>query len=185
MSAEPFSPDDLPQPPFETARLRLRPYKLSDAAEVYAALDLHPDVWRFDPGHPTTLVQRRAIIRHYAALHDHFGFGPCGAWLKDGTFVGQGGLNPYIYDERDGTRTAVFEVMYKLARPFWGQGYATEIARFWVDFAFRQVRLPVLKICPVRENVASVAVLQRLGATFEDDWLDETTVIATIMPPPN
>lgn len=151
---------------------------------VHQALDLDEDVWRFDPGAPGTLRQRRKTIRHYAALHAQFGFGPCGAWRKDGTFVGQGGLNPYVYDERDGTRTVVFEVMYKLARPFWAQGYATEIARFWVDFAFREVRLPYLKICPVRANAASVAVLQRLGATFEDDWLDDATVIATLVPAP-
>ncbi|MEM9359080.1 MAG: GNAT family N-acetyltransferase, partial [Pseudomonadota bacterium] len=70
----------------------------------------------------------------------------------------------------------------KVARAFWRQGYATEIARYWVEFAFTQLRLPCLKVCPARNNLASIGVLRAVGATFEDDWLDEDTVIATITP---
>jgi len=182
MDKGPFSPDLLPQPPFRTERLILRSYTDADAPEVHGVLDFDPEVWRFDPGYEPTLDDRRDVIADYETLRGHFGFAPCGAWRHDGTFVGQGGLNPYVYDHRDGSRTVEFEVTYKVARRFWRQGYATEIARFWVDFAFRQVRLPRLLVCPERENVASVAVLRGLRATFEDDWLDDATVIATILP---
>jgi ribosomal-protein-alanine N-acetyltransferase len=183
MSDTSYDPDLLPQPPFTTARLVLRPFLAKDAAVVHQALDTDPEVWRFDPGYAPSLRERRAMIRHYAALRTQFGFAPCGAWARDGTFVGQGGLNAYLYDQRDGSRSVEFEVMYKLARPFWRQGFALEVARFWTEFAFRQVRLPQLKICPARANAASIGVLRALGATFEDDWLDPDTVIATILAP--
>ncbi len=179
---QPYSPSQLPAAPFQTERLVLRPYTIEDADAVRSALDLDPEIWRFDPGFERSLAQRLDVFERYRMLHRQFGFGPCGAWLKDGTFVGQGGLNPYIFDQRDGTRTVEFEVMYKVARAFWRQGYATEIARFWVEFAFTEVRLPCLKICPARDNLASIGVLRAVGATFEDDWLDEDTVIATITP---
>jgi RimJ/RimL family protein N-acetyltransferase len=83
-----------------------------------------------------------------------------------------------VYDHRDGSRTVEFEVMFKLGRAYWGHGYATELAEFWLDFAFREVRLPQVLVCPLRANHASVMVLERLGAEFEDDWLDEAVTIA-------
>lgn len=176
-----FAPEHLPQPPSATARLLLRPYEDADADDAHEALDRDEDVWRFDPGYAPALSHRLANIRRYAALHEHFGFGPAAAFLRegDGTLIGQGGLNPYVYDHRDGSRTVEFEVMYKLRRSAWGQGCATELASFWLDFAFREVRLPRVIVCPEKANVASLRVLERLGAEFEDDWLDQATVIAS------
>ena len=174
----------IPRGPFETDRLLLRCYEEADAELVHRSLDLDPDIWRFDPGFERTLGDRKKVLSCYACLHAQFGFGPCGAFNKeDGCFVGQGGLNPYIYDHRDGSRTVEFEVMYKVAKPFWRQGYALEIARFWVDFAFKEVRLPRLCTAPVRANIASVGVLAKLGCHFEDDWLDPETVIGILENP--
>ncbi|GLQ56089.1 GNAT family N-acetyltransferase [Devosia nitrariae] len=183
MEAQVYHPAHAPKPPFETERLMMRPYVVEDAEIVHAKLDTDPEVWRFDPGRERSLDERREVIMRFAMLHRQFGFGPCGAWGRDGTFIGQGGLNPYLYDHRDGTRTVEFEVMYKVARPFWRQGYATEIARYWVDYAFAHMRLPRLFIAPARANAGSVAVLRALGASFEDDWLDENAVIASLYPP--
>ncbi|MEO1017466.1 MAG: GNAT family N-acetyltransferase [Pseudomonadota bacterium] len=181
MTDQSYDPRHLPQPPYKTGRLVIRPFAESDAAIVHATLDTDPEVWRFDPGFERTLDERRAMLAQFRSLERQFGFGPCGAWAKlDGTFIGQGGLNPYVYDHRDSTRTVEFEVMYKVARRHWRKGYAIEIARFWVDFAFRHVRLTRLLVAPSRDNIASIAVLRALGATFEGDWLDESSLIATI-----
>ncbi len=150
---------------------------------MHPALDSDPEVWQFDPDHERSLDERRRVIARFSALRAQFGLGPCGAWAKDGSFVGQGGLNPCIHDHRDGTRTVEFEVMYKVAGAHWRRGYATEIARFWTDFAFTQVNLPRLLVAPARDNAASIGVLRALGATFESDWLDEGTVIATLTNP--
>lgn len=176
----PFDAAQLPEPPWFTPRLLLRPFVESDLEDAHRVLDGDAEVWRHDPGYAPSRTDRLGNVRRYGALRDQFGFGPAAACLRDdsSTLVGQGGLNPYVYDHRDGTRTVEFEVTYKLGRAYWGQGYATEIARFWLDFAFREVRLPRVLVCPERANGASVRVLGRLGATFEDDWLDEATVIA-------
>ncbi|MEL6167723.1 MAG: GNAT family N-acetyltransferase [Pseudomonadota bacterium] len=180
-----YEPSELPAPPWRSPRLILRPFDHMDALAAHAAFDSDEAVWKFNPGYAPTLEHRKATITRFSMLHRQFGFGPCAAFLPDeggaeGVLVGQGGLNPYIYDQRDGSRTVEWEVMYKLARPYRGKGYATEIAQFWVEFAFEVVRLRRLHICPVKANSASIAVLQRLGARFEDDWLDPDVVIATI-----
>jgi RimJ/RimL family protein N-acetyltransferase len=183
----PYTKAELPAPPWQTERLVLRPYVEGDAEQAHAAFDHNEEVWRYDPGFAPTFEQRRAHIARFMNLRSQFGFAPCAAFVRDekapcseGPLIGQGGLNPYVYDQRDGSRTIEFEVMYKLAAPYWGRGYATEIAGFWIRFAFEHVRLNRLLICPVKANRRSIAVLRRLGATFEDDWLDENTVIARI-----
>lgn len=182
MAEQDYDPDLLPKPPFRTERLVLRPYASEDVEAVHAALDLDSEVWFFDPGYAPSLHDRRENIARYAMLRQQFGFAPCGAWSMDGVFVGQGGLNPHVFSHRDGSRSVEFEVMYKVARAFWRQGFAKEIARFWVDFAFRQVGLSRLITCVDRENVASVGVLRALGATIADDWLEDDTLIGTILP---
>lgn len=176
--------DDLPAPPFHTERLLLRPYAGSDAGTVHAVLDLDPEVWRHDPGHERSLDERREVIATFAALHRQFGFGPCGAWRRsDGAFVGQSGLSPHLFEHQDGQRLVEFEVMYKVAQPFWRQGLAGEMAAFWADFAFRTVGLGRLVTCIDRDNAASIATQRRLGAVIVDDWLDSTGMVATLTAP--
>lgn len=96
---EPFSPSQLPQPPYQTARLVIRPYEGSDAQVANAALDQDSEMWRFDPSYEQTLTERRQIIARFRIAHHQFGFAPMAAFSQDdGMFVGQGGLNPYVYD---------------------------------------------------------------------------------------
>ena len=142
------------------------------------------------PGDAPTVRERQHNIARYAILWSQFGLCPCAAFLVTlegdaGLLVGQAGLNPYVFDHRDGSRTLEFEVMYNLARPYLGQGYAPEIARFWVRFAFEHVCLPRLYIGPERANAHFVRVLERLGARIEDDWPDPDIVIATLERPPH
>lgn len=168
---------------WHTERLHLRPYVDADAPAAHALLDTDPKVWRFDPGHARDLAARRETIQRYGHLWRQFGFGPAAAFeARTGALVGQGGLNPYLFEHRYGTQTVEVEVMFKLGRGHWGQGYATEIARFWADFAFAELRLARLISCPAAANVASIAVLERLGCAIEPDWLEPDTVIATLTP---
>ncbi|MEM6355920.1 MAG: GNAT family N-acetyltransferase [Pseudomonadota bacterium] len=169
------------RPVFETARLLIRPFGAEEAEAAHAAFDHDEEVWRFDPGHAPTLDERREKIARHSALWTQFGAGPAGAWCREtGALVGQGGPNPYLYEHRDGSQTVEFEVMYKLARPFWGMGYATEIARFWVGHCFEVLKLRRLCIGPDRANTRSVAVLERLGARISDDWLEPESVLGII-----
>ena len=52
---------------------------------------------------------------------------------------------------------------YAVARPAWGQGLASEGAKRMVEFAFDDLALDRLQASPLRENPASVRILERLG----------------------
>jgi len=52
---------------------------------------------------------------------------------------------------------------YYLARPYWGQGLATEASRAFVDYGFRDLDLSRIEAGVNANNVASIRVLQKLG----------------------
>ena len=57
------------------------------------------------------------------------------------------------------------EIFYSLVPGFWGKGYATEAARAVVDNALGPLGLPEVLAEVDEGNVASVAVIKRLGMT--------------------
>lgn len=59
------------------------------------------------------------------------------------------------------------EIGFELDRQYWHQGYATEAANAVLEFAFTRLNLPQVRAHCVSENLASAAVLRRLGMTFE------------------
>lgn len=168
----------------ETERLKLRPLRLEDAAYLSDLFDADPEVWRFDPGYAYSLDERIEVIEHYIQQYEIYGFGCFGIERKpDLTLIGQCGLNPHEFEDKNGNITAEFEVMYKLGRAYWHQGYATEAAQAWVEYAFAVVGLKRLVVCPDKANIASVRVLEKLGFRIEDDWLEPETVLAFLESP--
>jgi ribosomal-protein-alanine N-acetyltransferase len=55
------------------------------------------------------------------------------------------------------------EVLYALDRPFWGQGLATEVARFSVNYGFEMLGMKEIIGLVVPENIASARVLEKAG----------------------
>ena len=64
------------------------------------------------------------------------------------------------------------EVGWRLARPAWGHGYATEAARAALDYAFGPAGLDEIVSFTTRTNARSRAVMDRLGMTHDpaDDF---------------
>lgn len=84
-----------------------------------------------------------------------------GLWLiyeKNGTkLVGTAGLRP-LHD-------VGLEIFYSLVPGSWGKGYATEAARALMDSALGPLGLPEVLAEVDEGNVASAAVIKRLGMT--------------------
>jgi [ribosomal protein S5]-alanine N-acetyltransferase len=163
----------------ETERLKLRPLTLDDAELLHQLCDMDPEVWKFDPGYARALNERIELIDRRLQQYQTYGFGCFGIEHKsDLKLIGLGGLSPHEFENRDGSVTNEFEVMYKLGKAHWGQGYATEASQAWVKYAFEVVGLKRLVVCPHKANVASVRVLEKLGFSVEEDWLEPESVLA-------
>ncbi|HEX5403114.1 MAG TPA: GNAT family N-acetyltransferase [Pseudonocardiaceae bacterium] len=58
------------------------------------------------------------------------------------------------------------EIGWALRREFWGRGYASEIGRAGLAFAFDVLNVQAVVSCTVRHNVRSRAVMERIGMRY-------------------
>jgi ribosomal-protein-alanine N-acetyltransferase len=147
--------------PLETERLRLRPV-VADDLDHFAALYRDPDVMRFiGTRGPLTREQTRERLDFMLDHWRQHGFGMWSLWRKaDGAFVGRCGMR-YLEESPE------VELGYTLARPFWGQGFATEASRAVVRYAFDVLKLDRLVAVADPANTASVNVMKKIGMAFE------------------
>jgi RimJ/RimL family protein N-acetyltransferase len=144
----------------ETARLLLRQWRADDS-NPFAALNADADVMQFFPARLSELDSNAHMQRISAAI-DERGWGLWAVELKaTKEFAGFTGLNiPFFPDLPFYPCT---EIGWRLARQFWGQGYATEAAQASLKFAFKNLGLEeVVAFTPVL-NLRSSKVMQRLG----------------------
>ncbi|WP_374772124.1 GNAT family N-acetyltransferase [Streptomyces sp. NBC_01310] len=145
-----------------TERLVLRGWRESDL-EPWAALNADPEVREYFPG-VLTREQSEASAARFQADIDQRGWG---WWAVEvaatGEFIGFAGLDPV---DEDMPFTGV-EAGWRLARPAWGHGFATEAALAAVAFGFETLALPEVLAVTTATNVRSQAVMRRIGMTYD------------------
>lgn len=147
----------------ETTRLRLRRLRASDEPDLIA-LDSDPDVMRYvgSPAGVKPLAETVERVRQRVGT-DH---GPIGFWRvesrTDGTFYGLGALLRMPTGDD-------IELAYRLARPAWGQGIASEAGAALLEYAFRTLALPRVVAVTYPENRASQRVLEKIGFARQGD----------------
>jgi [ribosomal protein S5]-alanine N-acetyltransferase len=141
----------------ETRRLRLRRLRPSDEADL-VALDSDPDVMRYVGSPAGVKSEEETVERARQRIGgDH---GTIGFWRiesrADGTFYGLGALIRMPTGDD-------IELAYRLMRPAWGQGIASEAGAALVEYAFGTLGLPRLVAVTYPDNRASQRVLDKLG----------------------
>ncbi|HYU31467.1 MAG TPA: GNAT family N-acetyltransferase [Thermoanaerobaculia bacterium] len=146
-------------PILETERLWLRSFRASDF-EDFAAMNADPEVMRFVGGP----WDRGRAWRHLAYLLGYPQLGRPGMWAVEqketGAFVGMVG-----FSEPEGWPG--FELAGRLARRWWGHGYATEAARTALVYAFTILQKDRVISLVRPENRASIRVVERLGESLQ------------------
>jgi len=147
-----------------TERLVLRPVTTDDHAALLAHWT-QPDVRRFlFDGAALSAAEVTETIGESVADFAARGYG---IWLIElgsgaalagsAPLVGTAGLRPL---EESG-----LEIFYSLAPGAWGRGYATEAARAVMEYGLGPLGLPEVLAEVDEGNIASVAVVKRLGMT--------------------
>ncbi|MEE1783713.1 GNAT family N-acetyltransferase [Streptomyces sp. SP17BM10] len=157
----------------ETPRLILRRWREEDVAPM-AAINGDPEVMRWiADGRPLAEADTRRFTALVEQRWDEQGFGLFALEVREtGELAGFTGLAvPHFLPE---VLPAV-EVGWRLARTFWGRGYATEAAREAVRFGFEDCGLDRLVSIAQIGNTASEHVMDKLGMVVER----ETTTPAT------
>jgi RimJ/RimL family protein N-acetyltransferase len=145
-----------------TPRLILRTFR-EDDLPAYAALNAHPEVVRWLGG-PLTREHSDSIAEWAQELYADEGIGLLAVERQeDGAFLGMCGLHHQASYPDD------VEVGWRLSYEHWGHGYATEAATGWLDLAFGPLGLERVISITVPPNVRSLAVMRRLGMTFDHE----------------
>jgi len=147
-------------PVIETARLRLRQWRGSDAAP-YAAMLSDPGTARFITVDGKPVVDAMTGWRHAVVMAGHWVLHGAGMFVVEEKASGQfaGRVGPWSPPGWPG-----FEVGWGIASGFRGKGYAVEAARASIDWAFATFEIDRIVHCIDRENAASQGVARRLGA---------------------
>jgi len=153
----------------ETARLVLKKFSLADAPGFYE-LNLDPEVLRYTGDTSfSSVAEAEAFIRGYTH-YERYGYGRWSVFIKEtGEYAGFCGLNnrPEL-DEVD--------VGFRLLRRYWGKGYTTEAARGSIEYGFEAFGLERIVARAMRENRASIRVIEKLNMHFEKEFFENGAI---------
>ena len=145
--------------PLNGPRVLLRGWRPSDLAPC-AAMNADPEVMRYFPA-PLTRTENDLMVQRIVAHFAEHGFG---LWVLEVPgvlpFAGFVGLLQVGFEAHF---TPAVEVGWRLVRPAWGHGYATEAAQCALQHAFTTLQLKQIVSLTVPANKPSQAVMQRLG----------------------
>lgn len=150
-----------PFAPLSTARLDLVALSLEDAPAIFAYAS-DPEISRLVawPRHETIETSRRSVARSLIgyAQGGHY------EWAlkrrSDRVFIGTCGFGEIDFVQ------GVGDMNYVLARPHWGQGFATEAAAAVLQFGFARLGLRIIEANAFPENIRSSRVLFKLGMQY-------------------
>jgi RimJ/RimL family protein N-acetyltransferase len=156
-------------PELSSPRLLLRQWNSADY-HPFAALCADPEVMQFFISSVIDSATAHAKIDKWSRLLAINGWGFWALESKtDREFVGFAGLQ---VPAQDHPYMPCVEIGWRLARKFWGRGYATEAARTVLDYAFENLSMIDVIATTAVGNTRSNAVMERLGmhgpeATFQ------------------
>ena len=171
-NSPPFDLDYICQVPFslkkditlkyiiETERLLLREITLKDSGDLFI-LHSDPKVQRYT-GEPVvaSLDEMERAIRARINNYSKYGYGRWATFLKkDMQFIGWAGL-AYLpeFDEID--------IGYRFLTEYWGNGLATEASFAILEYGFRKLKLKRIIALAMKDNLASIRVMQKIGMKF-------------------
>lgn len=142
-----------------TPRLRMRCWTDADR-EPFAAMNADPEVMAYFPA----LIARADSDAGIDVWLGQFAANGWGNWAlerrEDGTFIGYTGLT---VPRRVLPFSPCVEIGWRLARPYWSAGYATEAATEALRIGFDDIGLNEIVSFTALPNRRSRAVMERIG----------------------
>jgi RimJ/RimL family protein N-acetyltransferase len=138
--------------------------------DALARLHAEETFWRYPFGRGWSRGETEAFLERTLARYADPGLGVCAVVVRaTGELAGWAGLAvPQFLPEI----LPAVEVGWRLGNQFWGRGYATEAGAEWVRHGFDVLALDEIVSIYEPDNLASGAVMKRLGFTLERDTVD-------------
>lgn len=147
----------------ETNRTNMCPLGANDAEHFYQ-LNQDPQVLKFTGDQPFDSIEAaRSFLKNYDQ-YQKYGVGRLA--VKDKStheFIGWCGLK-YSPDAHE------YDIGFRYFRRYWNKGYATETAQKCLDYGFDTLQIEEIVGRAMKDNIASIKVLRKLGMTFKETF---------------
>ena len=155
---------DMVTPVLDSNRLVLRPFKKSDANDVYKCWESDPDVakYMFWTSH-NDINKTKEWIDFEIGQIENEGWYRFALVLKENNEL-IGTVILYYDDEVD-----CYEIGYNLGKEYWGKGYGTEAVSKVIEFAIDKLGITEIVGRFAKENIASGKLLYKVGFIYEKD----------------
>jgi len=148
----------------ETDRLLLREFILDDAEKFYQ-LNLNPNVIKYT-GNASfkSIEEAKSFLENYKDYKTN-GYGRWAVINKESNeFIGWCGLK---YGELKNET----DIGFRFFEEEWHKGYATESAASCLKYGFEVLKLNRIIGRAMKENTASIKVLEKIGLVYETDCI--------------
>jgi len=159
---------------FETERLQVRHLTPADLDDL-AALCADPVAMQYmDDGSTLDRATCAKWIDVCQQKYAERGYGTSGVFEREsGAFVGFCGVIRAPENDFD-------EIIYALAQPYWGRGYATEVAVRMLDYVFDVSELDTIYATIDSKNAVSLRMMDKLGFSFVRDEVEDDGAITKV-----
>ncbi len=149
----------------ETDRLKIRIFEMDDVEPMLRIFG-DVEVMHFGDGIQTRDWVQNFLRESINGIEQFPGAAPWAVDLKN-QFETIGYCGLFYFSDINGR--AELEIGYRIARDYWGQGYATEAAAAVRDYVFKTLKHPRLIALIDPENISSINVAKKIGFRFEAD----------------
>jgi len=159
---------------FETERMQVCHLTPDDIEDLYALCSDPLAMQYMGDGELLTHEQCVEWIDICQKKYRERGYGTSGVYDKTtGEFMGFCGVVRAPDNDFD-------EIIYALNQPYWGRGYATEVARGMLDYVFEVSELDEIYATIHENNLISQKMMPKLGMTFVEDRLEDDNTITKV-----
>lgn len=151
---------------FQTNRLIIRDLEPADAQKFYH-LNSDPEVLKYTGDRPFNSEQAAFdFLKSYSENnYKKYNYGRWAVLLSDTReWLGWCGLK--FSPENNET-----DIGYRFFKKYWGNGYATEAAKASIEYGFNELNLNKIVGRAMKDNIASIIVLKKIGMQFEKEFL--------------
>jgi RimJ/RimL family protein N-acetyltransferase len=157
-------------PILETERLVLRPWRVVDDLDAFAAVNGDDAVMRWIPPYRAmTRDESAALLERIVAHWDEHGFGLWSLALRGGVGPACIGFAGLAVPSFLPAVLPTVEVGWRLGSAWWGRGLASEAAAACVEYAFGTLDLASVVSIIDPGNAASLGVARKLGMAPDPD----------------
>lgn len=141
----------------------MRKLTKEDATDFYN-LNLDEEVLKYTGDKPFENLESSIDFLTNYDQYEKYGVGRLAVIANaTGKFIGQCGLK-YSQDKNE------YDIGFRFYKDYWNKGFATETAKKCLDFGFTELGIEKVVGRAMKENIASIKVLKKIGMKFKENF---------------